>query len=236
MSGTVGIVANDSSRYTLFSVALNQLKPPPGTMVDWALSTDVVRGRNKLVERLLEGDSQWLLFMDDDHVFPGDLLERLLSHDKPVVGSLYLRRQAPFAPLAFSHKQEGLYQTINLQELPGEGLLKVQAVGTAGLLVKREVFEAIKSPWFEYGQTERWDASEDIIFCEKAIAAGFEVFCDLGSHLGHMTPTAIWPSWVDQEWAVGFSVADGTRLYIPIETPISASNAADSKEEVAASG
>jgi len=196
----------------------------------------VVRGRNKLVERLLESDSEWLLFMDDDHVFPGDLLERLLSHDKPVVGSLYLRRQAPFAPLAFSHKEDGLYQTINLSELPGEGLLKVQAVGTAGLLVRREVFEAIGSPWFEYGKTERWDASEDIIFCEKAFWHGFDIHVDLGAHLGHMTPTAIWPSWVDQEWAVGFSVADGTRLYIPIETPISASNAADSKEEVAASG
>ena len=236
MSGTVGIVANDESRYTLFPVCLSQLEHVPGTKIDWALSTDIVRGRNKLVERMLETDSEWLFFIDDDHVFPGDILARLLAHERDVVGSLYLRRQAPFSPLAFSHKEDGLYHTINLQELPGEGLLKVQAVGTAGLLVRREVFEAVGTPWFEYGKTERWDASEDIIFCEKAIAAGFDVFCDLGAHLGHMTPTAIWPSWVDQEWAVGFSVADGTRLYIPIETPTTASNAADSKEEVAASG
>ena len=82
MSGTVGIVANDSSRYTLFSVALNQLKPPPGTMVDWALSTDVVRGRNKLVERLLESDSEWLLFMDDD--FSADeIIVNVRAHPLP---------------------------------------------------------------------------------------------------------------------------------------------------------
>ena len=46
MSGTLGIIANDAARYTLFSVALTQLKHPPNTQVDWALCTDMTRGRN----------------------------------------------------------------------------------------------------------------------------------------------------------------------------------------------
>ena len=226
MKVTVGVIANDTARYSLFAVALSQLRHPPQTEIYWKLSTDIVRGRNGLVEAFLDSESEALFFMDDDHVFPGDLLLKLLEHDKPIVGSVYLRRQPPFSPLAFSHRSEdGLYQTIDLTELPREGLLKVQAVGTAGLLVRREVFEALDSPWFEYGKTERWDASEDIIFCEKAQDAGFEVFVDLDAHLGHMTPTAIWPCWVDQEWAVGFSVADNLRLYCPIEKAAQAADA-----------
>lgn len=228
MSGTIGVIANDTGRYTLFSVALTHLKHPPGTLMDWEFGTDIVRARNALVERLLASDSQWLLFLDDDHVFPNDLLGDLLAHEQPIVGSLYLRRQTPFAPLAFSERTaDGLYQTIDLSALPGEGLLKVQAIGTSGLLVRREVFEAIESPWFEYGATERWDASEDIIFCEKAQAAGFPVYVDLGSRLGHMTPTAVWPSWIDQEWVVGFSVADGLSLFCPIEKEAEAVAPAD---------
>lgn len=218
MSGTLGIIANDAGRYTLFSVALTQLKHPPNTRVDWALCTDMTRGRNMLVERSLEMGSEWILFMDDDHVFPSDILLRLLSHDQPIVGSLYLRRHSPFAPNAFLHLNDDFsYQPIDLTTLPQEGLLKVKAVGTAGMLIRSEVFREIAEPWFEYGQVGKWGASEDIVFCEKAAEAGFEVFVDLGAKLGHMAPCAIWPSWVDQEWAVGFSVADGTSLYCPIE-------------------
>ena len=228
MSGTIGVIANDAGRYTLFSIALTHIKHPSGTTMAWARSTDIVRGRTALVQRMLASDSEWLLFLDDDHVFPTDLLTNLLAHEQPIVGSLYLRRQVPFAPLAFSERlSDTTYQAIDLSQLPEEGLLRVQAVGTSGLLVRREVFEAIETPWFEYGATERWDASEDIIFCEKAQEKGFPVYVDLGSRLGHMTPTAVWPSWVDQEWVVGFSVADGLSLFCPIEKAAEAQAPAD---------
>lgn len=228
MSGTVAIVARDEGRYTLFSVALMQLKHPPHTKIDWALSTDIAGSRNTLVRRALEEDSEWVFFIDDDHVYPPDLLMRLLDHDKPMVCSLYLRRAKPFAPVAFSERTEdGLYQTIDLTELPNAGLLKVHATGGAGMLIRREVFEKISDEpnWFEYGRVGEWHAAEDIIFCEKVNAAGFNIFLDLEARLGHMTPSAIWPSWVDQEWAVGFSVADGTRLYCPIEKAAEAADA-----------
>jgi hypothetical protein len=227
MSGTLGIIANDAARYTLFSVCLTQLKHPPNTRVDWALCTDMTRGRNMLVERSLEMGSEWMLFIDDDHVYPSDLLLRLLSHDKPIVGSLYLRRHRPFAPNAFSHLNEDLsYQPIDLTSLPNDGLLKVKAVGTSGLLIRSEVFREIPKPWFEYGQIGEWGASEDIIFCEKAGKAGIDVHVDLSAQLGHLAPCAVWPSWVDQEWTVGFSVADGLRLYCPIEKEAEAQEAA----------
>lgn len=227
MSGTVGIIASDTGRYTLFSVCLTQLKHPVNTRIDWGLSTDIAGARNTLVERSLETGSEWILFIDDDHVYPTDLLIRLLEHEKPIVGSLYLRRARPFEPVAFSHRNEdGLYRSIDLTTLPNEGLLKVQAVGAAGLLIHSEVFRAIEYPWFEHGRVGEWNASEDIIFCEKAQDAGFDVFIDLAAQLGHLSPTAIWPTWVDEEWAVGFSVADGLRLYCPIENTAEVEDAA----------
>ena len=218
MSGTIAIAAGENARYTMFYVSLTQLKHPPNTQIDWALGTDVTWQRNELVCRSLEIGSEWILFLDDDHVFQSDLLLRLLSNEQDIVGCVYLRRHKPFAPNAFSHRNEdGTYQPIDLTELPNEGLLKVAAVGTAGMLIRSEVFRAIPEPWFEYGQVGKWTASEDIVFCEKAAEAGFEVFVDLSAQLGHLAPQAIWPGWVDEEWAVGFSVAHGLRLYCPIE-------------------
>lgn len=235
MSGTIGICASDTGRYTLFTVSLMNIQHPPNTVPDWGISTFIPGARNSLVERALERGSEWILFLDDDHVWPSDHLMRLLKHDEMIVGSLYMRRQPPFVPLAFSHMDEdGTYTAIDLTTLPGEGLLQVHAVGTAGLLVKSEVFRAIEYPWFEWGKVGNWEAGEDIIFCEKAREAGFNIYVDLEAQLGHMAPSAIWPTWVDEEWAIGFSVADGTRLYVPIEKP-TGPIPADSKEEVAAS-
>jgi GT2 family glycosyltransferase len=218
MSGTIGVVASDTARYTLFSVCLGQLQHPPNTRLDWALSTDIAGARNTLVERSLEVGSEWMLFLDDDHAFPSDLLNRLLAHDRDFVCSLYLRRAQPFAPVCFSGKDEetGLYDSISLAETPSEGLVRVHACGGAGMLVKSEVFRAIEKPWFEHGRVDEWNASEDIIFCEKANAAGFEIFLDPEAKLGHMAPSSIWPSWIDDRWAVGFTVADGLRLYADI--------------------
>lgn len=218
MSGTVGIIARDDARYSLFSVCLMNLKHPVNTNIDWALGNDIASGRNNLVRRSLELGSEWILFLDDDHVFPNDLLVRLLEADKDIVSGLYLRRGVPMTPVAFSHRTPGnTYMPIVLPELPKEGLLKVHAAGAGALLIRSEVFRAIGDPWFEHGRVGEWDASEDIIFCEKANEAGFEVFVDLEARLGHLSPMAAWPSWVDEEWAIGFSITDGLSLYCPIE-------------------
>ena len=238
MSGTIGIVASDTGRYTLFSVCLTQLRHPPNTRVDWALSNDIAGARNTLVERSLEDGSEWILFLDDDHVYPSDLLPRLLAHDKDIVCSLYLQRQQPFAPIAYSRRVETNYIPIFLPETPQQGLIEIHGAGASGMLVRSEVFRAIEYPWFVHGRVgDLWNASEDLIFCEQAHEAGFDIYLDLEARLGHLTPSAIWPSVTEvpsngtqahKEWTVGFSVADGLSFTFPIEN---AADAADAVKE-----
>ena len=214
-------MAQQTARYSAFAVCLTQLRTPPNTKVDWVFTTDVAGGRNTLVKRALENGAEWVLFLDDDQSFPPDLLMKLLAHEKDIVSALYVQRAGGHGPLAFSERtKDNTYTQIDLTSLPGEGLLKVHACGAGGLLIRSEVFRAIhEDTWFQYGLVfnETWNASEDIIFCEKAHKAGFEVFVDLGCPIGHMAPTAIWPQFIDNQWCLGFSVADGTQLYVPIE-------------------
>lgn len=232
MSGTLAIVAKDEARYTLFWICVLKVlgTSPPNTRWDIGISTDIAGARNHLVQRSLDEGSEWILFVDDDMVFPADLLKRLLAHEVDIVGAPYLRRAGDHSPLAFSGRNEdGLYDAIDLTRFPGEGLLKVQALGAGCILIRSEVFRAISSEpnWFEHGRVKDrdWNAAEDIIFCEKANEAGFDVFVDLGTPVGHMAPSSVWPSYIDKEWAVGFSVADGTRLYVPIEKAAEAADA-----------
>lgn len=214
MSGCVGVIASDSGRYTLFTVSLTQLHSPPNTALKWGLTSDRILGRNRLVEQTLEIGAEWLLFIDDDHVFGSDHLLRLLAHDKPVVGALYLQRQMPFAPVAFSHKTDDeRYIPLVLTDYGPEDLVEVRALGTGGMLIRSEVFHAMIPPWFEHGR-----ASEDIMFCDKVYELGLgPVYCDLGTRMGHMSPAAIWPEFDEEDrWGVGFSVADNFSLKVPI--------------------
>jgi hypothetical protein len=226
MSGTVAVVAQDSARYTMFSVCLTQLKHPPGTRIDWGISTYVPGARNTLVRRSLEEGADWILFLDDDQIFAPDLLMNLLAWDKPVVSALYLQRAGSHEPVALN-REEGGYRPIDLKTLPGEGLLKVDAVGAGGLLVRTDIFRMEdRWDWFSYSQDESgWAASEDVIFCERLARLGIDVYVDLATTMGHMAPSSIWPSYIDKEWCFGFSVSDSTRVFVPIETD--AAQAAD---------
>jgi hypothetical protein len=214
----VATPTRDVGRYTLADISRTILQLPPDTFYDWEISTYLALARNKLVQRALDSGCEWIFFVDDDQGFPQDILLRLLAHEKPIVSGLYLNRNQPFFPIAFSHRNDdGTYTPIDLLSLPGEGLLQVQAVGAGCLLIRREVLEAIGDNWFQHGRVDDWDASEDIIFCEQARAAGYEVFVDLGMPVGHMAPVAISPQHIDNQWCLGFSVADGAQLYVPIE-------------------
>ncbi len=73
------------------------------------------------------------------------------------------------------------------------------------MLIRTEIFRALPYPWFEHGT-----ASEDLIFCDRVYDAGLgPIYCDLGARMGHLSPAALWPTFVDGKWAAGFALADG---------------------------
>ena len=208
MGGLVGVIANDFARVSAFPSSLSYLiryGMPEGANIEWLIGGDWCGARNSLVELTLNSGAEWLWFMDDDHAFAPDLLLKLLSHDVPLCVPVCLMRTPPFQPVTFverNEKNKFQYLPAYLPDLPNDGLIELQAGGCAGMLIKREVLEAIEPPWFEHT-----DRSEDITFCEKAKEKGFNIYCDLSARLGHATTTLVWPSTdKDGNWFVGLSV------------------------------
>src|SRR5579863_3000366 len=71
-----------------------------------AVSTQGARfddARNHLVREAFESNPSitHIMWVDSDMLVPGDTIERLLSHDKPVVGGVYHQKAAPFRPVAY---------------------------------------------------------------------------------------------------------------------------------------
>jgi len=103
--------------------------------------------------------------------------------------------------------------------LPGQeesGLVEIVAAGTAGMLIHRSVLVAVGGPrWFEYDA-----ASEDLLFCNKAVEEGFQIYVDLSVKIGHITHAVIWPTVHEGEWCVGASIGSygaSTNVLLPIE-------------------
>ena len=220
MSGIVGVISDSFGRSMAFTICITSLRAPVNTAIQYSIGSGRAVLRNNLVRSCLEEGAEWLWFVDTDHAFDGNILNRLLSHNKDIVAGLYLQRVRPFAPIAYEsfNEETGLYQPIDLTKYGEDELVPIRAAGTGGMLVRSEVFRALKDPWFEV--TEGL-GSEDLPFCEKAREAGFELYCDLGAKLGHIDPIIIWPAYFkeEKEWGVGFNLADNYNLYIPIESP-----------------
>lgn len=124
-----------------------------------------------------------VLFMDTDMCFPPNALQRLLAHDKDIIGANYRLRQKEVNSVARSLDDK------IMDSAKATGIEPVLHTGTGFLLIKRRVFEALEKPWFEttyrHGKDD-W-MGEDVYFCIMAKQAGFDIFVDhdLSKEIGH---------------------------------------------------
>jgi GT2 family glycosyltransferase len=201
--GTIGVCAQETSRYSDFAVSLANLRRPAGWEVLGAYGCDVALSRHRLAEAF---DGDYLFVLDDDHVFEPGLLERLLAHGEDIVGAFCLTKYAPFRPVL--SRYDMLEGADLLEGAPG--LHEVAATGTAALLVHRRVFDALDAPYF-------WPPDEDRGFCQRARAAGFRVFVDTAAWLAHLAPAAVWPAWDGREWRAQVRMHDRFTVEAPLE-------------------
>jgi GT2 family glycosyltransferase len=153
---------------------------------------NICGARNLAVKYLQEGDFTHLLFLDSDMEYQKHTLARLLQCDKDVVAVYYCRKLPPFTPCAFRKKEDGFLYWFT----PGEKLEPVDACGTGGMLIKREVFDRVPKPYFIYEQSaiEDWNTTtEDITFCLNAREAGVEIFVDGTLTANHVTDMMVVP-------------------------------------------
>lgn len=204
LPGTVAVTADEAGRYTQFAICMQGLLIPPGSKTLWQVGNDIAGNRNRAVEQM---DGKWIWWIDDDHAFPPGILKELLRHDVDIVAPLCLRRQQPFDPVSFTSRDS--ITVLPLHDLPESGLVEVEACGSAGMLVKRHVFDALEPPYFRMTED---GISEDIYFSDKARAAGFKIHTDLGTPLGHITTAVVWPTYAEGEWRTGFTLGDGFKL------------------------
>ena len=134
----------------------------------------VHQSRALFVQAARESGCSHVFMVDSDQAFPADIIPRLLSSRKDIVGAAYNRRQLP------------LLSTVNALEtgqpvidMP-DALFRCHSMGAGCILIKTDVFARIPAPWFDfvYNLDGSLAQGEDGYFCVKARAAGIDVWCD----------------------------------------------------------
>lgn len=191
--------------------SLRALRSPQGVQVDSIPMSDQPFDhlRNALVKVALQSGYDRIFFVDDDVQLPPNALVQLHSRNLDIVSGLYMRRHMPIRPtMALDGEEDGHPAIIAVTEFPMGRLLEVDYVGAGCLLIKRNVLETLKNPWFLW-QVHREDLPakdrlpEDLYFCRKAREAGFQIHMDTSVRCLHL----------------GMGKADLYAKFTPAETP-----------------
>lgn len=171
----------------------------PGSKIQKLGGTYIAQARNFLVNggksqkafQVIPGEFTHYLFVDSD-VYANDpvkAVSAMLSIKESIVGGLYPSRVKKAYYTAGWFNKDAAKGVLGLWvNSSSNGVQHVDWVGAGFLLVKREVFEKLKYPWFSCCMIENGDdrdqAGEDVGFCINAAEAGYRI-CAVPADLVH---------------------------------------------------
>lgn len=130
------------------------------------------------------------LLLDSDNAGTLDDIEKLLSHDLPIVSAAYTRRgdKSKYVAGKWS-KAPGLINEYISSST--KGMYKADWVGMGFLLIKAEVFQQMIYPWWEietieYGNLRR-QTRDDACFCLKCQRLNYPIYLDCDVVVKHMS-------------------------------------------------
>lgn len=172
----------------------------------------VYDARESLVESFLKTDCEALMFIDSDMTFDWRSAEILESHNLPIVSARAFKRVPPYEPCFYTKfeirdGQPYLESPIGYEQ----GLLPVDGFGMACCLIRREVFEKVKPPYF-FPQPM---IGEDLSFCLRLKEAGIPLYVDTTLQFGHLAQIPIFEehfhkAWLEQQKKSENSMNGGT--------------------------
>ena len=167
-------------------------------------SSDLPASRTRLLQKAIEWQARYALWLDTDHVFPPDALLRLLARRLPVVGANQARRSEPTGPVAMRFDSAGAMEHVwTTEELARSGAVEeVAHVGLAFCLIDLNVLHDVKAHVEAHGPGwDQWQPfdrkllpgtnarmGEDASFFQELREAGVKVYVDHGLswEIGHI--------------------------------------------------
>lgn len=160
-----------SLAHLMFRVGDQHIPGLESVALKWTSSSNLPESRHRLAMVGLDGGFSHTLWIDSDMEFPADGFERLLAHDKDIVGANYPRRNPPHYSAASDLEGHAFDPGLT-------GISKAGITGFGFLLTRRCVFEGeYEMPLFSH-HDEIGYVTEDVPFSRKVRARGHDIWID----------------------------------------------------------
>lgn len=173
-----GNLRNELVRYLLKTCETVPDNIKVNFLLNYGMPTD--SNRNHIVQQFLKSNNEWLFMIDSDIVPERQTLERLLAHNKKIIGALCFTTSSegiPYPVIMKKNTDLGWGWTVDRNVKP---LMRVDATGASCILIHRSILKQIKSP-FRFG----YDANgivnvvgEDFDFCNKVLKLKESIYVD----------------------------------------------------------
>ena len=180
---------------------------------DFVRGYDCATARNRIAQKALDRNVDYVLMVDNDVVLPNDALINLLDDKKDVCLGYYAHRDTdnvyrgrtcicrlykPDGGMYFNYPLESEYTAAELQEMFEAGIYKqeIHGGGMGCALISTDVFREIRYPWYDwinYADDNRGMLSEDLYFCEQCIGHDIKRYTDTRVACGHLLRHIQWP-------------------------------------------
>lgn len=174
-------IASGGSSSDTFNIYLQNVWAKSGfPNITYEQSPYVHWNRESCAEYAIEKGYEYMMFFDNDMVFPLDIIYRLFAYDVDVVTSNYVTKERPARFMAIDLEGGECLTTPEK-----EGLEKVWMAPTGTMLIRTSVFAKLPKPWFDTSRTHKM--GEDYFFTHRCKEAGIDVWVDhtLTKEIGH---------------------------------------------------
>ena len=184
-----------SARFAQCLVNLVNNKHDFDVEVGFHIGSLVYDSRNKLAERAINSDCDYILWLDSDMTFMPDTLDimvkELEDNNYEMLAGMYYRRRPPFTPTLFKELRIMPTGTVakEFDEIPEE-IFEVAGCGFGCVLMKRNVlWNVLCQHGYMFSPID--NVGEDLSFCWRARMCGHKIYCDPTIALGHEIKTII---------------------------------------------
>lgn len=173
---------------------------------------DCATARNKIAQKAIDMDVDYVLMVDNDTVLPSDILATMTDDLKEVCLGYYAHRgednlysgrtnicklYQPDGVKYFNYPLESEYTAAEMDEMRENGQYKVRihGGGMGCAFIKMDVFRRLAYPWYDwvnYADDHRGMLSEDLFFCELCRKARIPIYTDTRSGCGHILRHVQW--------------------------------------------
>lgn len=195
MKTLIGIPCMDMC-HTAFMQSLLEMRKPGEVEYCIPCSSLVYDARNEIAQRAVDGDFDYVLWLDSDMMFEPEFMEQLLADltdGREMVTAVAFKRITPFTPCIYracgvSVGEDGrkAAEAVGFRNYPKDSVFEVAACGFACVMMTTDFLRRIM------GRFGRWPFSpvtgfgEDMSFCLRAKEAGGTIWADSRPYIGHV--------------------------------------------------